>query len=148
MKCPVCSDEFTPKRSDAKTCGKSACQKKMQRDTKKGIQSTGVITHQNIIDAAKALNAAPIPKYDRVGIDITTGAIFEGVKHTPTDRLFEEKKDNYFIYEDKSFDRKCAICKKDFQTRAKFRKFCSPNCEDQIWTLIAGIEPTVAKQKA
>lgn len=39
MKCPICGDEFEPKRADARTCGKSACRKKLQR-----TQSTTTIT--------------------------------------------------------------------------------------------------------
>lgn len=34
MKCPICSDEFEPKRSDAKVCAKAACRKRMQRLSK------------------------------------------------------------------------------------------------------------------
>lgn len=31
MKCPICDEQFNPKRADAKTCGKPACRKAMQR---------------------------------------------------------------------------------------------------------------------
>lgn len=37
MKCPVCAEDFKPKRADAKTCGKSSCQKKLQRESKKRL---------------------------------------------------------------------------------------------------------------
>lgn len=35
MICPICQDEFTPKRSDAKTCSKEKCRKAQQRLDKK-----------------------------------------------------------------------------------------------------------------
>lgn len=37
MKCPICGDEFEPKRADAKTCGKDACRKKLQRQKDKSV---------------------------------------------------------------------------------------------------------------
>lgn len=45
-----------------------------------------------------------------------------------TDKLFEESYPGYYRFSDKTQDRICGVCSKQFKTRLPLLKYCSPNC--------------------
>lgn len=47
---------------------------------------------------------------------------------TRTDRLFEDSKPNYYNFSDSIKNEKCLQCGKEFKTRLKMLRQCTPKC--------------------
>ncbi len=50
---------------------------------------------------------------------------------TATDKLFEEKKPGYWIWDSVVRGKECWMCGLKFETRLELNKFCSPKCKEE-----------------
>ncbi len=57
-------------------------------------------------------------------------AVVEKRPMTRTDRLFETRLPNYYVYGSEKKERACWKCGEAFTTRMELNKFCSPKCKD------------------
>lgn len=53
----------------------------------------------------------------------------DGEVMTSTDRKFEKRRPNYFVYDIPEAERRCHQCFRKFKTRLGLLKFCSPKCQ-------------------
>jgi hypothetical protein len=49
-----------------------------------------------------------------------------------TDRAFDKAKPDYFLFREKSEERKCWNCSDTFETQLELNKFCSPQCKEEF----------------
>jgi protein-arginine kinase activator protein McsA len=49
-----------------------------------------------------------------------------------TDQAFDAAKPGYFIFREKSEERKCWNCSDTFETKLELNKFCSPKCKEEF----------------
>lgn len=59
---------------------------------------------------------------------------------TDVDALFEFARPGYYKYDNDTYARYCLQCKKDFSTRTRYRRVCSPTCESKLLTRLTGMD--------
>lgn len=120
-KCIECYGKLTPVKQGQLYCSK-LCKQKAYRNKKRGVTVTRTpdgVTH----NTAKHLE----------GVTVT---------HTPTDQLFiadaarrglvdGTKGSNWYVFEDEGYRRDCWQCGKEFETRLKYNRYCTPECRDR-----------------
>ena len=106
-KCLNCNKEISER---AKTCS-DRCRIAYGRRTKKGEQP-----EQN----------DPILKPEH-----------RSVTKSDTDKLFEDLRPGYYVYDDAMYKKNCVLCGKDFETQMQLLRFCSPEHQRQIMVVIA-----------
>lgn len=85
MLCPICNDEFEPKRSDAKVCSKDACRKKYQRAKGK--------TLEEVLPANDYDYEANLKAFQAMGIEptewLSTNTGLDELTQLPVGRIIE-----------------------------------------------------------
>ncbi len=81
-------------------------------------------------EKVKALRSGAVSVTDEgKNVTVVTPSVTVGVMRT--DRLFEEAKPGYYLFEwGEPWERKCWRCWAEYSTRLELNKFCSPACKE------------------
>ena len=90
----------------------NAEKQKRYREKQKALRSGGIVTE--------------------VVTGVTESVTQNVTEKTKTDRLFEESKPGYWIFEDgEPWERECWRCGDGFETRLELNRFCGPECKEK-----------------